>query len=145
MPQEPTHQSQIVKLPQFSCIAFRVLAEGLVWSRASGHRTRWGSWKCGWWGLRDLLSKVANPFLLLILGQGQQEHVPGRGHIVVYCRGRHKVFPDQESILTNMTQEWPLNIKNYLFFAWLTDQNPNTSISIFTFTELELVLFRHVG
>lgn len=79
-------ESQVVKLPQLSCIAFRVLAEGLVWSRASGHRTRWGSGKCGWWSLGDLLSKVADPFLLLILSQGQQEHVPGRGHIVVYCK-----------------------------------------------------------
>lgn len=111
----------MVKLPQLSCIAFRVLAEGLVWSRASGHRTRWGSWKCGWWGLGDLLSKVANPFLLLILGQGQQEHVPGRGHIVVYCRGWHKVFAGQESNLINMTsnllysfQGWPFKHRNDL-------------------------------
>lgn len=27
---------------------------------------------------------MADPFLLLILGEGQQEHVPRRGHIVVY-------------------------------------------------------------
>lgn len=29
---------------------------------------------------------MADPFLLLILGEGQQKHVPGRGHIVVYCQ-----------------------------------------------------------
>lgn len=28
---------------------------------------------------------MADPFLLLILGEGQEKHVPGRGHIVVYC------------------------------------------------------------
>lgn len=32
---------------------------------------------------------MADPFLLLVLGQGQQEHVPGRGHVVVYCRDQH--------------------------------------------------------
>lgn len=34
---------ETVKLPQLSCIAFRIPAEGLVWSRASGHGARRGS------------------------------------------------------------------------------------------------------
>lgn len=35
---------------------------------------------------------MADPFLLLVLGQGQQEHVPGRGHIVVYCREQNMLY-----------------------------------------------------
>lgn len=85
--QKHKNESWSVELPQLSCIAFRVPAEGLVWPRASGHRTRRGSWECRWWGLGNLLSKVTDPFLLFVLTQGQQEHVPGRGHIVIYCKG----------------------------------------------------------
>lgn len=73
------------ELPQLSCIALRVLAEGLVWSGASGHGTGRGSGKRGGRRFGDLLSEVADPLLLLILGEGQEKHVPGRGHIVVYC------------------------------------------------------------
>lgn len=90
--QQRRDQPQIVELPQLRGIAFRVLAEGLVWSRARGHGARRGPRECGWWGLGNLLSQVADPFLLLILGQSQQEHVPGRGHIVVYCGGGHEVL-----------------------------------------------------
>lgn len=61
----------MVELPQLSCIAFRVLAEGLVWSGASGHGTRRGPRKRGGGRFGDLLSEVADPFLLLILGEGQ--------------------------------------------------------------------------
>lgn len=75
----------MVSLPELPCIAFRILAERLVWSGASGHGTRRGPGKCGWRSLGDLLPEVSNPFLLLICCQGQQEHVSGRGHIVVYC------------------------------------------------------------
>lgn len=42
---------------------------------------------------------MANPFLLLILGQGQQEHVPGRGHIVVYFARSNNVLLFVEVVL----------------------------------------------
>lgn len=70
-------RSQTSRLPQLSRVAFRVLAEGLVGYRAGGQRTRRGSRKRSRRGLGDLLSQMADPLLLLLLGQGQQEHVSG--------------------------------------------------------------------
>lgn len=110
---------QNVELPQLSCIAFRVLAERLVRSRASRHRTRGGSWKCRWGSFRNLLPEVADPLLLLVLGEGQQKHVPGRGHIVVYCGVWRTKWKEKKSAVSKITKFRHLNILRH----WLTSKS----------------------
>ena len=78
-------QRVYVRLPWLACDAFGVLAEGLVGCGAGGHGARRRPQEGGGRCFGDLLAQVADPFLLLVLCQGQQEHVPGRGHIVVHC------------------------------------------------------------
>lgn len=105
-----------MSLPELPCIAFRILAERLVWSGASGHGARRGPWKCGWRSLGDLLPEVSDPFLLLICCQGQQEHVSGRGHIVVYCvRGKTEYV----SLKINpVTGKLPFLFQGWLLKCW---------------------------
>ena len=75
-----------VFLPWLSCDAFGVPAEGLVCYGAGGDGAGGRPREGGGRGLGDLLAQVADPLLLLVLGQGQQEHVPCRRHVVVYWR-----------------------------------------------------------
>lgn len=70
-------------LPWLARHVFGVLAEGLVCYGAGGH----GAWRrpceSGRRGLGNLLAEMTDPFLLLVLGQGQKQHVSGRCHIVI--------------------------------------------------------------
>ena len=55
---------------------FGVLAEGLVGAGARGHGAGRGAGEGGRRGFGDLLAQVADPLFLLVLGQGQEQHVP---------------------------------------------------------------------
>lgn len=75
------------QLPGFARDVFRISAEGLVGYGAGGHGARRGPGEGGGRCLGNLLAQVADPLLLLLLGQCQQEHVACRGDVVVHCGG----------------------------------------------------------
>ena len=85
-------------LPWLPCDAFGVPAEGLVCYGAGGDGAGGGPGEGGGRGLGDLLAQVADPLLLLVLGQCQQEHVPRRRHVVVYWREKVERAADEEII-----------------------------------------------
>jgi len=80
-----------LNLPWLPGDAFGIPAEGLVCYGARGDAARGGPGEGGGRGLRDLLAQVADPLLLLVLGQGEQKHFARRRHVVVHWTEGGKV------------------------------------------------------